>query len=225
MEEELKVFYNKYKHIIKGESTLNDAKYILDKLNIAEDNVKYKLMMSLVNNNSYMMDYQTIFNSSQELNKLPYREDAYTYINKLLRNTNDLAQIKFLTKKANTKPLKPLAIKQEKNVTIGTSKTIFDGDINRTEKKCPHCKNKLLGCCNSNYIICGYSDVGYDLIGCGKDWCSKCEKMLCKSWNLDQLYSEENRTHNNTCCKEYAEKNKLNYSNFCQCKIASLVKI
>ena len=44
---------------------------------------------------------------------------------------------------------------------------------------------------NIEYVICGYinSNKGYDWNGCGKDWCAKCNKMLCKSWDLNQLWA------------------------------------
>ena len=69
------------------------------------------------------------------------------------------------------------------------------------------------------YIICGYSsNRGFDWKGCGNDWCFLCGKKLCKSWNVDRLYSKINRFHDDRCCKIHSLKTNSNYlTDYCQC--------
>ena len=89
-----------------------------------------------------------------------------------------------------------------------------DEIINKT---CPHCNINLSLSKDCLYVICGYTNENYEWLGCGRDWCGKCNKMLCKSWDKDNLDIIENRNHNDKCCKEYAKENKLNEDLFCNC--------
>lgn len=89
-------------------------------------------------------------------------------------------------------------------------------------KKCPHphCNHIANMPEDTQYIICGYTNPnhGYDWNGCGKDWCFQCEKMLCKSWEINQLHLAMNRTHNDECCAKHASVNGHRYpDDYCQC--------
>ena len=86
-------------------------------------------------------------------------------------------------------------------------------------KSCPHCENISFDNKNATYIICGYNTKrGFDWKGCGWDWCFRCGKKLCKSWDLNKLFNIQNRFHNNECCRNHANKLKENYSEeYCQC--------
>ena len=73
---------------------------------------------------------------------------------------------------------------------------------------------------NTAYVICGYPDAnrGYDWKGCCSDWCFSCGKMLCKTWDRDDLNVESNRFHDDECCKIHAKKNGHSYpKDYCNC--------
>lgn len=98
----------------------------------------------------------------------------------------------------------------------------ISGDINTntqtTTKFCPHCNQKFVNYTGETYVICGYTGNprGYDWTGCKRDWCYKCNKKLCKVWDINELYDERNRVHT-TCCKKYSRKNKIPLEEFCSC--------
>ena len=79
------------------------------------------------------------------------------------------------------------------------------------------CKNEekqLLGFCAippTDIFERNNTKNGYDLKGCGRDWCFKCEKILCKLWEQDSLFLEMNRYHTKDCCKKHSIKNNKNY--------------
>lgn len=98
--------------------------------------------------------------------------------------------------------------------------SLFNIDENHITKHCPHCDNSCKGTIETAYIICGYDDHlnGFNWKGCGRDWCFVCGKKLCKQWNENELYTDEQRNHNKECCKRIAKKNNENYEeNYCQC--------
>lgn len=85
---------------------------------------------------------------------------------------------------------------------------------------CPHCGVNMRMEEDTKYVICGYPDPrrGYDWRGCGADWCFQCEKMLCKTWERDELNIEFNRQHDSTCCKNHAKKSGYDYEkDYCHC--------
>ena len=54
--------------------------------------------------------------------------------------------------------------------------------------------------------------------GCGKDWCFRCGKKLCKSWFVDDLFNPENCFHTIKCCMLDAELKEENYyKTYCRC--------
>lgn len=90
------------------------------------------------------------------------------------------------------------------------------------QKKCPHkkCGHIISMPKDTQYVICGYTDtkVGYDWNGCGRDWCFKCEKILCKSWEEHKLHIVLHRHHTTDCCKKHAKKYSYKYpDNYCRC--------
>ena len=94
-------------------------------------------------------------------------------------------------------------------------------------KKCPHCGYNITDKYNRAYIICGYNDEkkGYDWNGCGKDWCFRCEKILCKSWETHALHLEMNRSHNDECCSKHAKENNNKYpDDYCQCRNINITR-
>ena len=204
--------FNKLKYNIIGQKTRNDAINILNKYKTSQHT--YNLSMSYINGKKYdfAFDNDTMIKYMNELNILRYREDVYEEINHLLKNTSDIAQIKTFIRIANTKQMRPQFI---------TMKSLKQRNIEHViTKKCPHCGHGCTASRDTKYMICGYFDsgLGYDWEGCGNDWCFTCGKMLCKSWNTDELFLLINRTHDSKCCKKFAKKNNLIYTtNFCLC--------
>lgn len=102
-----------------------------------------------------------------------------------------------------------------------TSKRDIKRNIdNRIVKKCPHCGISTKLNKNETYVICGYtsSKRGYNMKGCGNDWCFKCNKRLCKNWNTHTLSVESNRKHDSECCRIDAEDKGLEYDvEYCHC--------
>ena len=110
-------------------------------------------------------------------------------------------------------------IKNNKNINY------YDNNYYIIIKSCPHCKKKFVGSNKTNYVICGYNYNGYDWKGCGRDWCFKCCKKLCKSWNHDLLYILYNRFHDHQCCKKYALYHQESYDQYCVCVNLNVCRI
>lgn len=95
----------------------------------------------------------------------------------------------------------------------------------KISKKCPHCNHTNYANIDKNYIICGYNSDGFDWIGCQRDWCFMCEKLLCKRWEEDHLFLPLNNIHDNKCCKKRAIKmNKKYPDDFCSCNNAYICR-
>lgn len=202
--------YNKLKYNIIGCKTRNDALHLLNKYEL--DKRTHDLMMSYIDARKYekILDYKKLMGYIDELNKCRYREEAYDIITEASEQTTDLIQIKTFTRIANIKPNKP-TITSLKNIRE-RHKEIY------VTKKCPHCGYECRALKNTIYIVCGYKNTGYDWEGCTRDWCFQCEKLLCKSWDVDQLYLPENRLHNMICCKKHATLNGKKYpEDYCNC--------
>lgn len=219
---ELDIFNEQYKWSFMGARTLRDAFVLIDKLNIV--GLKRILILSIVNNKKYdhKFDIGTMHETIYDMTECKYREEAYDKIEQLTKSTTDIAQMKTFMRIAISKPLRPkyIPVKQIKD-------TINDIII---VKKCPHCNHKCNAKKSTEYIICGfgdtgygYKDTGYDWEGCNKDWCFKCGKILCKSWESDQLFLLSNRIHDNKCCKKHAVANNKKYpEDYCQCTNISI---
>jgi hypothetical protein len=210
--------YNKYKSIITAFRTKIDAVNFLNKLKITDD--LKKILQSLINSKSYNktnLDYFTIKQTLAELKVCKYKEDIEECISKL--HTDDKVLIKCIKRIIDSKQNKPIYISLQK---------IRDKNMVLISKTCPHCGNKCNFTPGTKYVICGYNyeDIGYDWNGCGKDWCFICGKMLCKSWENDQLFLEFNRLHDNKCCKKHAHESDYLYpENYCQCESDNVSRI
>jgi hypothetical protein len=223
--EEVYIIFN---NILSGCRTMIDAFYFAEK--IIQINQSYRdLLAGMIHNKKYdkIMDMRTIAHTLNELNNVEYREDIDEYINKNMKNNIDTNQINTFLRFGRNKPVKNHNIIRDKPYKISLQSNIFnkkqkyndDVNSNLITKHCPHCKITTKVNSDAEYIICGYANnnKGYDWDGCGKDWCARCERMLCKTWDKDKLFVNFNRIHNATCCKEYAERNELSYDKFCQC--------
>lgn len=130
-----------------------------------------------------------------------YSNDAKIVINDLVALQIDDIQVATLNRLIKNKPLR-------ENIIYNVTNT----------KSCPHCGHENNSPVSGKYIICGYTLMGYDWMGCGRDWCFDCGKKLCKKWLDDMLHNKTNRVHDNKCCKYYAHRNNMSYTNsFCQC--------
>ena len=213
--------YNAYiifKNILSGCKTMVDAFYFVDKL-IKVYPESRDLLIGMIHNKKYDKSYD-IRSMAHILNQLDlqlYREDIDEFIDKNIKSHVDLIQLNSLIRLSKFKQIKIHEVQDvQVNVTFNHN---HDYDNNYLTKKCPHCGIQVKIKNNEEYVICGYTDnlKGYDWNGCGKDWCSKCNKMLCKSWEHDQLFITINRNHDKTCCKKYAEENNLDLELFCNC--------
>lgn len=194
-----------YKDKIIHAIDYEDAKSIVDIATSMTNNIiEKKLINSLI--------FQSRYNKKMELDKfilymnvisnIKYHNDASLIIGDIETLVNDSVQINTLKRIIKNKPAKQLG----------------DIESNKYFKDCPHCGRRRIGIDDVNYVICGYTNRGYDWKGCGKDWCFKCGKKLCKNWKTDILFNKFNRQHDNKCCKNHASKNNIDYiNNYCQC--------
>lgn len=205
--------FNRYKNIFSGLRTIPDCYYILSKLEV--DTKTREIILSIIEekkrNTDKNLDMKTMIEIVNELDSYKYREDVYAQIPHFMTKTNNLAQIRTFTRIANSKPLRP------EYMSMSKLKYKYH---NLVTKKCPHCNHECKAAKFTEYVICGYQhNGGYDWEGCGKDWCFKCGKILCKSWDSNMLFIEENRVHNGICCARHAEINEKKYpDDYCQCK-------
>ena len=225
--EEVYIIFN---NILSGCRTMIDSFYFAEK--IIQFNPIYKeLLIGMIHNKKYdkMLDMRTFAHTLNELKSVTYREEVDEFIDKNMKNNIDLTQLNTFLRFGRNKIVKQHNVAKDKVYKISFQPSFFNKkqknddtlNSNLITKHCPHCKiiSKIPN--DSEYTICGYTNdnKGYDWDGCGKDWCPKCDKILCKSWDKDKLFVNLNRTHNDVCCKEYAEKNDLSYDNFCKCSL------
>lgn len=138
------------------------------------------------------MDLSTKLYSITSLIESNNINNSDTIINNIKSKTNDKILLHVL------KRLYSNCKKSNRNIESNNN------DNTTIVKNCPHCNMTYTrrSSANTTYLICGYTDTkrGYDMKGCGKDWCFKCGKKLCKSWENDHLYLESNRKHDTECC-------------------------
>lgn len=194
-----------YKNKIINASDVEDALFILDMaLSLTNNNTEKLLLNSLMTKNRHdiKMDLDKFVIYLDVLELVYYYNDAEKIIQDIEININDITQINTLKRIIKNKPHRQLTGKNNIMIT----------------KNCPHCNKKNFGCINTPYIICGYNTKGFDWKGCGRDWCLKCGKKLCKSWTIDLLFNKLNRYHDAKCCKNFASKLEFKYpDDFCDC--------
>ena len=197
--------FTEYKDKIIEALDFQDAESLISVAQtMISDDTEKKLIKSILDKDRY--------NNKMELNrflvylgiidKIKYNNDAHILMQDLQLIYDDNVQINTLNRIILKKPYsEPLDNKQY-----------------YLQAYCPHCGKKNTGTNSTEYIICGYTSKGYDWKGCGKDWCFKCGKKLCKSWNFNHLYNKLNRKHDNKCCKTYAAKmGDVYLEQYCQC--------
>lgn len=216
MSDNTRELYNRFKNILSGCTTLSDAIYYAEIMSL-EFPYLHDLFLSAVYSNTYvsMLDTRTLKNVILEIENYVYREDVEEFLKKRFKETLNEVQKKTFDRIINTKQIKPI---NSKNIEVYEIKK-HDDEIK--EMSCPHCKTQYFLNKNTEYVICGYTDNhnGYDWKGCNRDWCFKCGKMLCKSWQEHKLYVNDNQNHNSKCCREHAKKYNNKYPNdYCQCR-------
>jgi hypothetical protein len=215
--------YNIFKNILSGCKTMVDAFYFVDKI-IKVCPESTDLLIGMIHNKKYDKSYdiRTMAHILNQLDLQLYREDIDDFIDKNIKNHVDLIQLNSLIRLSKFKSNKVHDIKDlnnDKQINVSFNNIKDENEHNFVIKKCPHCNIQVRLNINIEYVICGYIDdnKGYDWNGCNRDWCAKCNKMLCKSWEHDQLFITMNRLHNKDCCKKYAEENNIDYNLFCCC--------
>ena len=200
--------FDEYKEKIINAIDSEDANSIINIAgNMTIDSIEIKLLMSLLHNERYnkKMDIRKFILYTTVLENIQYYDDANIIIEDIELIISDIAQINAFKRIIKYKP------KQLND----------DNKYNKILKECPHCKKAYNGLATTKYVICGYthqSNRGFDWKGCGKDWCFTCGKKLCKSWDINILYNQNNRHHDGKCCKNTAIKNNENYLiDYCQC--------
>jgi hypothetical protein len=211
-----KTKYIEFISILSGCRTILDGYHFSEKYSKNNPEMK-SIISSMINGKRYeqVLDFKTIKSAIEILDNVDYKDDAEEIIGRYAQKTTDVAQIRALKRMAKNKILRPLDKPKSDLTQIKQNE-----EDQMITKKCPHCETDCKANINTSYIICGCFDShkGWDWIGCKKDWCFKCGKMLCKSWEPNKLYVEQNRQHDNECCKHHADENKKNYpDDYCQC--------
>jgi len=208
--------YDEIKNIIEGCDNISNAKLLFD-IYITHNPETKKLVKSLIDGKKFDNTYSyedfskimakiTFYNNKEQCTKL---------ISKLysIKDTNNL-QLKTLKQIVNKK----FNLNENYDYNLENN-NILEKKEETDYKYCPHCYEEYYGNTSTQYVVCGYSDIhnGYNWTGCQKDWCYKCGKKLCKSWNENKLYLEPNRIHDSECCKNHSKKTGDNYDNYCMC--------
>ena len=237
--------YYEFSHILSGCRTIMDSYYFSESYTKANPETKI-LVMSMINGKKYennVLDFKTMKSLIERLHEVKYRDEADTLISEFSESTNDRVQLKTFSRISKSKLIRPPneqnkyiqnsfiikrchycdQILKQSNQQYIQDKLEKQEEINTQNlvtKQCPHCLKNCTLSSDSEYTICGYinSKTGYDLVGCGKDWCFKCGKMLCKKWDIDQLFLAPNKHHDSECCKQHAKDNGRIYEiEYCQC--------
>jgi hypothetical protein len=215
---ELDKVYNKYKYLFMGIHTCDDLVLFTNKIvkysPISEEkNIRFLINSLSINKyNSESLGYTELITSLKDINKIEYKEDALEYYDKISKRIKNNIQLTTLMRIVKSKQLRPTFISLKEVKTKEQTEFIC--------KKCPHCGHELLASRDTEYVVCGYgyTKIGYDWDGCKKDWCFQCNKKLCKTWNINELFFPLNRHHDGKCCKKHARMNGVIYiDTYCQC--------
>lgn len=219
MNNNLDVVYNKFKHIISGCNTYEDALLFCNSTNLNQR--EHDIVMSIINSQKFdniTIDTISFVKLLTNVGTFKYKEDVYNVIDNIKKKLTS-THLKTLMRIADMKLCKP----QDVSLKVSHEKSIIDDE---QMKKCPHCGHYNVFPKNSKYVICGYPENGYDWIGCGKDWCFECEKMLCKSWDVHKLQEVTNRCHDGSCCMSHASRHNHDYRlKYCQCSNENVKRV
>jgi hypothetical protein len=199
-ENKYKEFYN----ILSGCRTIVDAYYFAE-IYLKKNPEMKQIIYSMINGKKYdhVIDFRSLKSTLENINTCQYKNQACNTANVYYQKTIDNVQKACLSRIINY-------VKESSKIHVQ----------NIEIKSCPHCNIATELISDIQYVICGYNNTqtGFDWKGCGYDWCFKCEKILCKKWDIDELFINTNRLHDNECCKNHAIKNNKQYPNeYCQC--------
>lgn len=214
---------DKYKNIISGCRTRDDAIYIINKLTRCLPAHEKKLVLSYIDSfDLFDFGNDSFFKILEKMDSFKYQDKCQEYFDELIKSKPDTikteSQIKTLLRIINMKP-KTAETKPRRDIGFYALTETTSKSIHSETRKCPHCGHRCRRM-DGKYVICGYSDTktGYDWTGCGKDWCFDCGKKLCKSWTKDFLFLESNRIHNKKCCMKHAKELKEDFEKeYCTC--------
>lgn len=217
--------YNEFLHILSGCRTILDAYHFAEKYNKNNPDTK-NLTTSMINGKKYernVLDFKTMKSLVEMVDSVEFRDDAEKIINDYSKMTNDKTQLKTLSRISKYKILRNI----NEEFPVVSLPVVEKNEFPMITKNCPHCKNECTLSSNTEYTICGYtnSKTGYDKVGCGKDWCFKCGKILCKKWETHQLFLFINKRHDGECCKKHAkENNKIYPQDYCNCQNLNVIR-
>ena len=202
-------FFNIFRVLLRSVNNKKDAFELYDVYN-SKVSCKYKnIMKSMINSIHFSSKTISLFEFKQileKLNKIQFRDDCRKYIKNIFDNTDDEIQRSSIMRIISSK--QPRINKSNNKNKI------------KIIKNCPHCNKVFISNNLTTYVICGYNNRGFDWKGCGKDWCFRCGKKLCKNWQNNNLFNTGNRYHTDKCCKKMAIKNNENINNYCLCSKA-----
>lgn len=198
-------YIEEFKYILSGCKSLHDALYFANIYCKDKSDDIRKLIISLI----YAFQYTNVIDINS-LNEILVNINNISFENnenneKINTNNNDKLITKIFMRISN--------ILNKQNKIYLKKKKIY-------KKNCPHCNRKYITNILCDYVICGFEDErnGFNWDGCGRDWCFKCEKKLCKSWASDKLFFNVNRYHDSECCKLHAKNKNNNYlTDYCHC--------
>jgi hypothetical protein len=231
--------YNFYKNIFDGISTIDDINFLKEKCPKEDMKIIDSVIYSKVLNAELSIIQMN--NLIKTLSEMKYKEICMKYIDDFKKNllykitnqyneTNSQYVYKtFIENKNNILSCRQL---QNDIITKIISSKINDYtyiDLPKIDRECPHCGKNNKAKFGTEYIICGIDTLGIvpiqngeDNGACHNDWCFKCGKKLCKNWYKHELFVENNRTHNDICCKMHSLENNFKYpDDYCQCNRAS----
>lgn len=197
--------YYEYKNIFSGAATIDDINFLKEKCPTRD----YPMIDSMLRTKPLTQNMSIIKTCDviKTLSELKYYDDCIKYINEIKNrpsnNWNDI----------QTELLMKIAASKIHDTTYV--------ELPKIDKPCPHCGKINSARLGTTYIVCGVDSQGrvpIDVDGCMNDWCFECGKRLCKNWYTHMLYNQNNRKHDDTCCREHARINRLQYPrDYCQC--------
>lgn len=200
--------HEKFRKCIKGLQTSSDCKFYHDlfKKEISCNIDKHIIDSLYTKDDDQMLTYDELLNVIKKIQSSTFRHDTKPILDKL-------------TKKKFPEGFRRCIMKeiQKKTIQLDYLSSTQEHTSFLKKKECPHCSIEYELPDTVTYIICGYDINGFDWIGCGRDWCFRCGKKLCKKWKINQLFNQKNRLHNDSCCIKKANIKKENSNNYCSC--------
>jgi len=222
MEPSNEIKYNQFKNILSGCRTIPDAYHFTELYSNIYPNMK-DIYYSMTNGKRYhkIFDFKSMIDLLNDINRCNTYEEAIDKYNNAIKKTDDIIQNKTLARLLSSKPHSVITSNTHNLLNLPIkSMSQYNNKYHMVKKNCPHCNHECEANKNTTYIICGYADIhiGYDWEGCGHDWCFSCGKKLCKKWDGNKLFVEQNKKHDAFCCKHHADKHNVEYEKYyCMC--------